>query len=71
MSEWVEIRRGNIDIQKTTLSAVKAGDRYRICTPNFNGPWRVAAENAFQTRGKWCIKDVRPRRHTRGAFQLY
>lgn len=68
MNEWVDIRRGTTLFQRAAVADVQAGDRYRVCTPNFTGPWRVAAENATQTRGKWGVKDVRPRKHRRGVL---
>lgn len=70
MSEWVNIRRHNIDIRGVPVAEVKAGDKYQICTPNFTGPWRTAEEDAMFVRGKWGVRDKRPRSHKRGLFQL-
>ena len=58
MSEWVELRTKN-KVIRIIMQDIKAGDVFRINTPNFNGPWRKAATDALLTGNTWSVPQAR------------
>lgn len=71
MNEWVD-RAINGRIERIEMRQVRKGDRYRVCTPSFEGPWRIAAADAALTRSTWTVADVRKGRVERhGALKIY
>ena len=55
MEVYHVVRSGRLETLDD-LSSVKKGERFRICTLTFDGPWRVAAADANKTCGKWTVK---------------
>jgi hypothetical protein len=56
MSEFVDVRRDGQLCRLPDLSSIKKGERYRISTEHFEGPWRKAAEDAqLKARGVWVV----------------
>lgn len=54
-NEWLEILRDGRPIVGE-LKDIKKGDKYRVCTPNFLPPWRIAASDAeYAGGGRWNV----------------